>query len=304
MADLYSKSKLREAASTFENMDLSAEIEILQQLSRDFQAKSTENETQYEQIFNDLFFGQLLGYENGKHRIPQAGTPIGGKRADLALGFFEDNKYNFEGVRVMVELKSSNISLDHKQYGHGGQTPVDQGFGYKTAFKDCSWLIVSNFASIRLYRDNKQDFQGWTLEQLLDPENQYFHLRSLLGLLKRNYLIGERGTIARSEHYLSEFRIQQEKISKAFYKEYKSLRFELINDIKYHNPTLDVETLVSKAQKIIDRIIFIHFCEDYGLLPEGKLLEVIEHNKSLINISIWQILTGFFEAVNTGSSKL
>lgn len=111
MADLYSKSKLREAASTFENMDLSAEIEILQQLSRDFQAKSTENETQYEQIFNDLFFGQLLGYENGKHRIPQAGTPIGGKRADLALGFFEDNKYNFEGVRVMVELKSSNYSI-------------------------------------------------------------------------------------------------------------------------------------------------------------------------------------------------
>lgn len=161
----------------------------------------------------------------------------------------------------MVELKGSGTLLDKKQASYGGQSPVDQGFGYKTSFKDCPWLLVSNFASLRLYRDNKQDFEVWTLEQLVDPSNEYYHLRTLLGLLRRSRLISSSGK-SYTETLLSEVRIKQEKITKSFYREYKGLRFELINDIRHNNPDLDVETVVEKAQKIIDRIVFILFCED------------------------------------------
>jgi hypothetical protein len=128
---------------------------------------------------------------------------------------------------------------------------------------------VSNFASIRLYKDNKQDYEIWTIEQLANPENDYFHLRTLLGFLKKTYLISST-SVSHTEKLLSEVRIKQETISKSFYTHYKTLRFELINDIRHHN-TVRVEVAVEKSQKIIDRIIFIHFCEDKGLLPDGKL---------------------------------
>jgi hypothetical protein len=72
---------------------------------------------------------------------------------------------------------------------------------------------------------------------------------------------------------LSHFRDEQQKITKNFYKEYKELRIDLIKDMKKNNPNISVNTLVEKAQKIIDRLIFIFFCEDKGLLPDKKLKE-------------------------------
>lgn len=205
-------------------------------------------------------------------------------------------------MKVVVELKGSGTLLDKKQASYGGQSPVDQGFGYKTSFKDCPRLLVSNFASIRLYRDNKQDFEVWTLEQLIDPSNEYFHLRTLLGLLRRSRLISQSGT-SYTETLLSEVRINQETITKKFYKEYKALRFELINDIRQHNPSLDVETVVEKSQKIIDRIVFVLFCEDKGLLPDNKLIErVREYQKRGKNP--WQSLLDHFQDIDQGNPAI
>jgi hypothetical protein len=42
----------------------------------------------------------------------------------------------------------------------------------------------------------------------------------------------------------------------------------LISDLHKRNPDKEIDFVIQKAQKIIDRIIFIHFCEDLGLLPE------------------------------------
>jgi len=146
---------------------------------------------------------------------------------------------------------------------------------------------------VRLYRDNKQDFEVWTIEELANPDNEYYNLKTLLGLLKRNHLISQSGT-SFSEKLLSEVRIKQEQITKDFYKQYKTLRFELINDIRHHNPEIHVETVVEKAQKIIDRIIFIHFCEDKGLLPEGKLkTNVIRAREA--DFSPWDVLKKYFK---------
>lgn len=302
MSQLFSKSALQQAISATHGHDLSEEIAIVNELYKDYLSGNTNDETRYEQRFNNLFFWQLLWYEENTHRHPKASTPVGSKIADVWLGFFEEWRYTFEGVKVVVELKWSGTLLDKKQASYGGQSPVDQGFGYKISFKDCPWLLVSNFASIRLYRDNKQDFEIWTLEQLVDPSNEYYHLRTLLGLLRRSRLIAQSGK-SYTETLLSEVRIKQEQITKDFYKQYKTLRFELINDIRYHNPETHVETVVEKAQKIIDRIIFIHFCEDKGLLPEGKLkTNVIKAREA--DFSPWDVLKRYFKGVDSGSDKL
>jgi len=81
------------------------------------------------------------------------------------------------------------------------------------------------------------------------------------------------------------------------------LRLELINDIRQNNADLGIEMVVEKAQKIIDRVVFVHFCEDKGLLPADKLKEVIHYGEKAL-APVWQTLSNFFEAVNSGSPKL
>ncbi len=299
MSQLFSKSAIRQAISSFEWLNIDKEIAIVQELYEDFRKWNMKDETRYEQNFNELFFHQLLGYDPKINLHPKASTPVGSKIADVWLGFFEDGLYSYEGVKVVVELKWCDILLDKKQASYGGQSPVDQGFGYKTSFKDCPWLIVSNFASVRLYRDNKQDFEVWTIEELANPDNDYYNLKTLLGLLKRNHLISQEWS-SFSEKLLSEVRINQEVITKRFYQDYKNLRLELINDIRQHNPATHVEIVVEKAQKIIDRIIFIHFCEDKDLLPEWKLKANVVKARE-IWFSPRELLKRFFLFIAEGS---
>ena len=157
-------------------------------------------------------------------------------------------------------------------------------------------MIVSNFASIRLYRDNKQDYEVWTLEALASGDDNRYELKKLLVIASKHRLISTSGE-SYTEKLLSKFRYEQEKITKAFYTEYKNLRLELINDMRLHNPSISVEMLVEKAQKLIDRVIFIHFCEDKGLLPTDKLKEVIDYGEKALSPT-FQTLSNFFEAVN------
>jgi hypothetical protein len=150
--------------------------------------------------------------------------------ADVNIGNFENGLYNPDNVQIVCELKGAKTNLTKKQYGHGGLSPVGQGFAYKTGLKNCKRLIVSNFSEIRLYRDNQTDFEVWTLEDLLNPKEDYFQLRKLYLLLSRQYLLG-----GKTETLLSTFREEQKNITNIFYKEYKILRLELINDIKLRN---------------------------------------------------------------------
>ncbi len=302
MANLFSKSAIKQAISMYQWLDISREIAIVQELYDDFRKGNMKDETRYEQNFNELFFHQLLGYDPKMNFHPKASTPVGSKIADVWLGFFAEGLYSYEGVKVVVELKWCETMLDKKQASYGGQSPVDQGFGYKTSFTHCPWLIVSNFASVRLYRDNKQDFELWTIEDLANPDNDYYHLKTLLALLKRNHLISASGT-SYTETILSEVRSKQEQITKDFYKQYKTLRLELINDIRQHNTDVTVEVAVEKAQKIIDRIIFIHFCEDRGLLPEGKLKTNLLKGHE-VDLTPWEVLKLYFRGVDKWSEKL
>jgi hypothetical protein len=67
--------------------------------------------------------------------------------------------------------------------------------------------------------------------------------------------------------------------------------------MKHRNPDLSVELLVEKAQKIIDRLVFVHFCEDKGLLPADKLKENIVRAHEA-GFTPWEILKKFFVLVD------
>ncbi|MDP2395578.1 MAG: hypothetical protein Q8S84_04310 [bacterium] len=82
-------------------------------------------------------------------------------------------------------------------------------------------------------------------------------------MLSKHTLISE-NTVSNTKSLLSIIRSQEKEITKSFYKEYSLLRKALFKDIIKNNTfkKSELDLALNKTQKIIDRIIFIHFCED------------------------------------------
>ncbi len=83
MSQLFSKSAIRQAISSFQGLNIDKEIAIVQELYEDFRKGNMKDETRYEQNFNELFFHQLLGYDPKINLHPKASTPVGSKIADV-----------------------------------------------------------------------------------------------------------------------------------------------------------------------------------------------------------------------------
>ncbi|WP_287193304.1 DNA methyltransferase, partial [Syntrophothermus sp.] len=82
------------------------------------------------------------------------------------------------------------------------------------------------------------------------------------------------------------------------YLEYKEMRLCLLEYLRSVNPGVSISLLISKAQKILDRILFICFCEDCQLLP-AQTLE--RHSKAVPpGFSKWEVLQGLFRAIDKG----
>ena len=91
-----------------------------------------------------------------------------------------------------------------------------------------------------------------------------------------------------------------------FYNLYKETRIRLFKHLKEYNSNCDEEVLLEKSQKVLDRIIFICFCEDLGLLPANILQKVIQRANNSFTISktpVWDEIRGLFKAIDQGSSE-
>ncbi len=308
MAQLFKKNIIKEKLVNFEILDFDEKIEVLKSWKsmqdNKTLAKSTEIELQWP--FGEKFFSNILWYKNiwekGYSMKFEPKVPVWGQKADIGLGFFWEN---IDKMKVVVELKDARISLDKPQQRAGNLTPVQQAFKYKPYFKECDFIIVSNFVEIRLYLDSYYDYEVWTIDELVDPKNNYFNFRKFYYLLCKKNLI-KKTWDSNTKSLLSAIRIQEKEITKKFYWEYTVLRKELFKDIVKNNPWFkksELDFLLNKTQKIIDRIIFIHFCEDLNLLPQWKLKEVIEYWEKSLSTT-WETLQNFFRAVDSGSEKL
>jgi len=185
-------------------------------------------------------------------------------------------------------------------------SPVQQGFKYKTQYKNCPFVVVSNFWEFRLYRDNLVDWEVWTLDDLINPEDDYILFKTWYVLLCKENFIAQSG-VSKTEELLSDIRVEQEEIGKKFYKVYKEARIELLRDIYKNNSSIpkNIDLGIEKAQKIIDRVVFTCFAEDKGLLPDNTLQRVLNASDlSAFGGSLWNTLKSFFEAVDSGSEKL
>ncbi len=312
MAGLFKNKMIKGELEKFEIPNLEQKLGIIQSWYDAYNTKELQkkNETQCEQAFNSDFFIKVLDYTPFPANIysiqPKDNVETGGgQMPDATLGYFSKND---KRVIAVVEIKDANTSLDKSQQREGNLSPIQQAFKYKPQYKDCGFVIATNFFEIRIFRDNQLDYEKFTLKDLINPNDDYFNFKKFYFLFCANNFITEKGQ-TNTEKLLSAIRIEQEKITNKFYKEYKQLREQLIKDIIQNNEKIQRSNfynhVVEKAQKIIDRIVFICFFEDAGLLPQGKLYEVVEYaQKGALDEPIWDTLKKFFKAVDEGSQKL
>lgn len=271
-------------------------------LEKGILSKSKEEEFQGE-FLNDIF-SLILGAVNKSsgndewNLQRESKTKIDGQKADGVIGFFDVN--GKDDVRAVIELKGPTISLDQRQKRSGDtRTPVEQAFNYVPKYgKNCQWVIVSNYKEIRLYRSNDMtEYEVFFLENLKDD----LEFQKFIYILSFEALVGTANKKAKALELSEEYQKNQIEIEKKFYNEYKNIRLHIFENMKENNPETDENTLLEKVQKLLDRFLFICFCEDKGLLEKDFFNTILKKGKDFG--SIFDIFKVFCNWINLGNPK-
>ncbi len=268
------------------------------------------------QFLNDIF-QQILDYRSviqGGGRVweihAEQTVSDGGGAADGALGLFtasenKQGKVKLQGrIIAPIELKGAKNDLDRPAPGRK-ESAVDQGWRYANYTADCKWVIVSNYREVRLYQTSKTPayYEQFLLTDLADL-GQFKRFYFLL--CRQNFLpsIDSPQASSRIDLLLQESNEAQEEITKQLYQEYKQVRLEIAREFRAEAPA-DIPnrdaTLIEKAQKVLDRILFIAFCEDRGLLPAKTLATAHDHKDPYNPRSIWDNYKTVFRWVDQGN---
>lgn len=271
-------------------------------LEKGILSKSKEEEFQGE-FLNDIF-SLILGAVNKSsgndewNLQRETKTKIDGQKADGVIGFFDVN--GKDDVRAVIELKGPTISLDQRQKRSGDtRTPVEQAFNYAPKYgKNCQWVIVSNYKEIRLYRSNDMtEYEVFFLENLKDD----LEFQKFIYILSFEALVGTANKKAKALELSEEYQKNQIEIEKKFYNEYRNIRLHIFENMKENNPETDENTLLEKVQKLLDRFLFICFCEDKGLLEKDFFNTILKKGKDFG--SIFDIFKVFCNWINLGNPK-
>ncbi|QNE39103.1 N-6 DNA methylase [Hymenobacter sp. NBH84] len=286
-----------------------------QQAIKDGYVRSRKEEA-LQAEFLDLLFGEVLGYEYQAttHRQLQLElkTLTDGTKPDGALGdFVAAPGGNLGGpVRAVVELKDARTALDAKQRGGAGkgrqETPVEQAFSYPSKFGgQCRWVLVSNFVELRLYSAQDQSrAEVFNLETLPDQPEQ---LRRFFALLLPTHLLPPAGRAeAPLDEALQQRQQEETKITKAFYKDYSAARRQLLDHLIEQNPTVPPLELLAHTQKLLDRVIFVCFCEDKSIIPRLTFRRLLDNVRANIfdpedEDKVYRSVRGLFRSIDKGN---
>jgi type I restriction-modification system DNA methylase subunit len=172
---------------------------------------------------------------------------------------------------------------------------VNQAFNYKNNHPTCRYIITSNFHKLRLYIDHSDAFEEFDLFEMGYERFELFY-----------YLLNKESIFANTPLKLKEdSKLKEQDISNELYKKYAGLRTRLFENIIKNNTKIDKLTLLNKTQKLLDRMVFIFFAEDRGILPTNTIATIIEHYKNDIeDRELYHFYKIYFKAINEGNPKI
>ncbi len=265
-------------------------------------AKKTEK-TLHGEFLADVM-SKALGYtvfSGGQENWDlEAEFAVAGGHADAGIGHFAAS--DRPPPRVLLELKGPQSNIDRDR--SNGRTPVQQVWDYLNEVPACPWAIVSNIVSFRLYHRTKtpRTYEHFTLQDLRD-KNKF---REFYCLFERGgFLPALAGQRPRCDDLLEKSEKQQREVGDDLYKKYHIQRTSLINHLRLPPHNLSVDQAISAAQTLLNRIIFIAFCEDRRLLPSGAIEFAWNASFGYADVQNprWRSFLGLFRKVDKGDSK-
>lgn len=312
-------------------------------------ARKDLKETSAESAFIQTFFVDTWGYSQSgstgakdgafslwpKFGIQGAGEKGGKGAADLAIGLFK--KDSKEPVpQILCEFKDIRSDLDSPQKRKGNnRSPVKQCLDYLSQARSAgydsdpvrpTWGLVTDMNEFRLYwhdRGHRQSirfviqakglFGGKSL--LRGGEAARFERFLFFKCFHRDTLLAKAGKCELVE-LVNRQRFKDRDLENQFYGEYRALREKLYLTLLQHNGEGTPRypgtkgRLVRFAQKILDRCIFIFFCEDMGqaLAFPPKLFQEFLRQRSVDQFfdpdasTIWADMLRLFDAMNEGKA--
>ena len=260
--------------------------------------------------------------------------------ADAALGHFPAGGAD-RIPQVLCEFKDIRSALDAPQKRekskNDNRSPVQQGLGYLAAARAGmfghepivpTWAIITDMNEFRLYWADRGDrqslrfvitprdlFQGTSL--IADTEDARFDRFLFQRLFHRDALTvqGDSGR-SRLLGLIEQQRFRQRELENAFYAEYRGFREHLYATLLAHNGEGTGRfpgtrgRIIRLAQKILDRSIFVFFCEDMGRalgFPPQLLRDFLIHRSNdpyfdPNGFEIWETLLRLFRAMNDGTA--
>ena len=295
------------------------------------------------EFFHDTWDYAQAGQEGGETTfglypqfpVARAGARGGTGAADAALGHFNETSQPYI-PQAVCEFKDIRTDLTAPQRRKdSNRSPVRQALDYLAGSRRGLlgnepllplWAIVTDMNEFRLYWYDRGDrqymrfkirpttlFDGPTL--LEDTEHARFDRFLFWRVFHRSTLIVD-GSSGRPQllQLTLQQRFTQRELENTFYEEYRGYRNLLYETLLHHN---DEDSgrfpgtrgrLVRLAQKLIDRCIFIFFCEDMGRVlgfPPQLLQDFLADRSADRYLdpeenTIWDELKALFRAMNDG----
>lgn len=259
------------------------------------------------EFIHDLFV-DLLGYKS-PFTSDQSSESELEFEPEVAIGFFQGTLAEKPEIVAKVIWQDWQISsmLSTKSF---------------SGFSDCKWIICLSDRTISLYSCERdllscESFEFDRLKDLVQLKAFYFLFgrRTLLkGNLKSN-------APARLELILAESEALEIENCHEFYNQYQKIRLQLVKDFRYRLQSselisesqtksqaevkaqeLAIAQAITQAQKLLNRILFISFCESYGILPQGLLRQAYEFHNPYRSQPAWENYRAVFSWLYNGNS--
>ena len=258
-----------------------------------FQSKAEDirhfKEERYQTGFLEDIFEKCLGYTLKIHNPKQYNLErekkdeTDGKKADAVI-------YNTQGEVIgVIELKDQKTQDLEKV--------VSQAFHYHRNHEQSKYIIISNFNELRFYIDKQTAYEEFNLFTMNKDEFRRFYLILNYQSILHDLPIKLKQQTDNADN----------DISKKLYADFSAFRLQLFENAKQNNPNISQKKLLRLIQKFCDRIIFILFAEDKGLLKPNTIAEIGQKHtqiKGIAEISLYQIYQKYFQAIDQGNSDL
>lgn len=227
----------------------------------------------------------------------EAWVEADGKFADAVLGRFTAEQRDYV---IAVEGKGPRDPLDRPFAGRR-VSAVDQAYRYAINLP-CDWAVVTNLHEVRLYHkgSTQRTYERFDIAELATDRR---------ALARFVYVLGaERVTPSHGRSHLHELLAEStaagERLTQAFYAEYANLRREVLAAFRRDNPGVAPDAVLAATQTLLDRVLFLAFAEDRGLVPAHTLGQAFAHRDPYHPRPVWENFRGLFRAVDQGSAAL